>query len=506
MLNLSEVSMDAKDLHPAFKPLAPFSTRGKTAQADIMGVTGRPRQFSRDALVAAGLFCLVFAGKAGVLTLPYHWDEMSAYIAPSHWLARNGIWSVLPGLHPPTEFFGHPPLIYFTLAALFTLAGEKIWLAHLLTICSSFLAVYFTYLLACRLYGRTTGILASLLLFCSPVFFAQSGMATAEPFVTALGVMCAYYALAGNYPAYLFCAILLVLTKETSAAVISAILLYIYVTERAYSGNSRKLLKYAVPLLVLLAFFALQKTTTGAFLPNPYFEGNTFLRRSTDSFLWIFFHQYRFLMSGIILASFFALGKAAWKKEFFLFFTITLSFAVPFSFIFFTPRYIMPVLPFFFIIGASSLVSMYKDFKRQLMVALMVAGLFLTRMHGTGAGDGSFETDMQYRDVVMVHKEACRYLRAKFPGQPVLALWPMTQELREPSFGYVDRPLNVVGVNDRFNILLYTPQGLPDNSKLKDMAVRQGMVLDKIFERNNKHVEVYIVRSDSGRPPHIPGI
>ncbi len=447
-----------------------------------------------EILIAGFIFIAVFMAKAGILNMPYHWDELGAYVGPSHWLAQGGLWKILPGLHPPALFFGHPPAFYFSLSALYRLVGEELWVSHVFAVAFSFLTIYFTYLLASHLFGRMTGILAGLLLFFSPIYFAQSGMATAEPMVTALGLMCVYYFLRGRYLAYLICGVILVMTKETSAATIAALLIYVFITERKEPGVAAKILRYSVPLLLLAAFFVSQKITAGVFLPNPYFKSHPFIRVSAESFLWIFYYQYRWILSCLILANFLINGRTAWKKEFILFLLIVLFFATTFSFVYFLPRYAMAALPYFFILGVYSLVFLCRDIRVQVATAMIILVLFLTGMHGSDRECGSCENDMQYTDVVMTHKEACNYLEEKFPGKTVLAAWPLSLELTQPHLGYVTRPIKVVSFDDQFDILLFTRQGGRDNEKLRRLSSLNHMILDRRIERNNKYVEIYLSR------------
>ena len=59
-----------------------------------------------DILVGGLLFLTVFISKINILSLPYHWDELGAYIMPTHWLAHGSLLRIIPGLHLPDMFFG----------------------------------------------------------------------------------------------------------------------------------------------------------------------------------------------------------------------------------------------------------------------------------------------------------------------------------------------------------------------------------------------------------------
>ena len=412
-----------------------------------------------DFLFAVISFLIVFGCKVTILNLPYHWDEMGAYIRPSHFLVHNGLWQAIPGFHYPYAFFGHPPGLYLTLAFLHKFVGEKIWISHLLAIVCSFGGVYFTYLLASHVCNRMTGLLASVLLFFTPIYFAQSGLVHGDLFVTTIGIMCVYYALKNQYAAYLICGIYLVMLKESAAAIIVAVLLYLYFEGRKQPAITMKLLQYAIPLFVLCSFFIIQKSVTGMFLPNPYFNTHSFLIPSAQSLAWVFYLQGRIVLTLLILYIAVFNTKQFWTKEFALFLLIGLFFVGTYSFVYFLPRYILPALPYFCIFGAYAIVLLFRNTKIQLLLVAMIVALFIRQFHGAGSCCGSFETDMQYVDIVTTHKAACKYVEETYPQKTVLALWPLSSALREPYLGYVDKPVKIASLDEKYDIVLYTPQG-----------------------------------------------
>ncbi len=441
--------------------------------------------------VAAGLLLcsIVFISKIGILNLPYNWDEMGAYMTPAHWLAQGSLIRAFPGFHPPYIFFGHPPALYLAVAFLFEVFGEKIWLAHLLAVSFSFAGIYFSYLLGSRLAGRKTGIFASLILFFSPLYFAQSGMVHADLIVTAFGVMCVYFFFHERYIAYLLCGAGLVMTKESGAAIIFAIMIYSYLSDKNRSHGIIKAMKYSVPLILLCLFFVWQKITTGMFLPNQYFESNRFLIITGRSITWAFVRQGKIALTPLTAAAF-ILNKSAWRKEFNLFLLIFLFFAGTYSFIYCTARYVLPVFPYYCILSAHAIVVLFKNVRQQLTVNIAVIALFVAMSYGSGTGShGGFEEDMQYVDVVLNHKEACNYVERAFPEKAVLAEWPLNEALKYPFLGYVTRPLKVVTVKEPYDVVVFTRQGHPDNENLRTL---KNLRLDRVFERKGKHVEIYL--------------
>src|SRR6516165_6711847 len=148
----------------------------------------------KRAALPGAVLLLIVACKLSCLDLPFYWDEF-AYIKPSHWLAGQPLWRVLPGTHPPGRFFGHPPALYVIYGTQFKLFGDTRWVPHAVAVLFAFCGVWFTYRLGASLDGRMSGALAAAFLFFSPMYFAHSAMALADVPVAGLGVMTVYFLL-----------------------------------------------------------------------------------------------------------------------------------------------------------------------------------------------------------------------------------------------------------------------------------------------------------------------
>jgi hypothetical protein len=59
-----------------------------------------------------------------------------------------------------------------------------------------------------------------------------------------------------------------------------------------------------------------------------------------------------------------------------------------------------------------------------------------------------WEENLAYRDFVLLHRDAARFLEASYGDARVLTSWPATDELRNPYYGYTSRPLKVVPVEN----------------------------------------------------------
>jgi hypothetical protein len=72
-----------------------------------------------------------------------------------------------------------------------------------------------------------------------------------------------------------------------------------------------------------------------------------------------------------------------------------------------------------------------------------VAGLFTHPPYGY-----SLEDNLAYRDYIVQHAEASRFLAMRFPRARVLTAWPASDELTRPWLGYVAQPFRVVRLED----------------------------------------------------------
>lgn len=450
--------------------------------------------------VAAALLLLLFALKFPTLPLPYHWDEMGAYVTPAKALAEGGLEHVLTGFRPGPAFFGHPPLLYVTLALTYVVFGFSIVVSHVYVLFWSFLGVFYTYRLGRCLFGRSAGIFAALFLFFTPLYFAQSGMVLGEILIAALGVMAVYYAVQARLPACVLCGIAAVLLKETAAAIPAAIALYAFVFQRHHYGAKWKLLFFALPILVLAAFYLWQKSVTGQWVPNPYFDshplGSMEIARVGGKAAWVasftLFRQYRLLWILLILLAFALNGKAAWKKEYALFTLIGVFVVGAFSLIYFDMRYVLAVLPFLAVAAAGSMIMVLQRRPSQIIIGLFVLVMSASVWREHESGYCNFDYDMQYTDMIAIHKQAADYLAQHYPDARIAAGWPFSSHLTGPWQGYVDRPLNVVGPGDDFELVIL-------GGAVPPVSLREDIVPDKYFEQNYKVLTLY--RRNKQRAP-----
>jgi hypothetical protein len=140
-------------------------------------------------------------------------------------------------------------------------------------------------------------------------------------------------------------------------------------------------------------------------------------------------------------------------------------------------RYMLPVVPLVILALVSTLWRRVRHWT--LIVAAIaiafVAGLFSNPPYGF-----SLEDNLAYRDYIVLHVEASRFLAMRYSDARVLTAWPASDELTRPWLGYAGRPLRVLRIED-----FSTPQ--------IDLAVR-----------GRNHYDVLVVFSTKYQPPHPP--
>lgn len=58
------------------------------------------------------------------------------------------------------------------------------------------------------------------------------------------------------------------------------------------------------------------------------------------------------------------------------------------------------------------------------------------------------EDNLAYRDYILLHQPAEKFLEDYYPKSRVLTAWPASDELRRPYLGYVSRPMQVFRIED----------------------------------------------------------
>jgi hypothetical protein len=106
-------------------------------------------------------------------------------------------------------------------------------------------------------------------------------------------------------------------------------------------------------------------------------------------------------------------------------------------------RYMLPVVPLVILVWVSTL---WRRAPAWPLAVALVCAAFAYRCVVNPSYSFPWEENLAYRDFVVLHRDAARFLSDNYPNARVLTSWPATDELRNTYYGYTPRPLAVVPV------------------------------------------------------------
>ena len=418
------------------------------------------------------LFVILLVSHAGLLRLPYFWDETGYYVPAARDLWLTG--SLVPHSTPSNA---HPPLVMAYLAGWWKIAGYSPFTTRTAMLGIAAFALLGIFRLARRVANLEVAIASTICTALYPVFFAQSSLAQVDLAVAGLTFwgLLAYVDARCVKMAIWFS--LAVLAKETAIlgplALVGWELLRIVLKGKypliAFSSmnirmNMRKYAFLLFPLLPLGAWYAYHYHKTGFIFGNAeFFRYNV---QATVQPLRIFL---AFLMRTwqtvgymnlylLTLAALFAMWRPAIHDEQrerpriafdvqFAFLAVALTYMLAMAIVggAVLARYMLPVVPLVIIVCVSTLWR--RVVRWRAVVAIVVVG-FVVGLFVNPPYSFSLEDNLAYRDFIQLHEHGETFLQAHYPNARVLTAWPANDELTRPHFGYVKQPMQVVRIED----------------------------------------------------------
>jgi hypothetical protein len=402
----------------------------------------------RTLFVPVGLALVVLAAHLPYLHLPYFWDELGQFVPAALDIFHDGAW--IPHSTVPNA---HPPAVMAYLALVWRVVGYSIPATRWSMLALAAAGLILTYFVGLELSRSVAGgILASLFLLADPLFYTQSMMVQLDMPAMVFTVLALFLFLKQRQSSAAMACIALVLCKETGALLplIFAIVLY------RDHAHSKFAIYYAAPFAALAVWFFALWHSTGHLLGDPgYTQYNTLYAlnpvRATLAFVrrvyFLFFADFRWIGA---LAILFAWKRSdlystpAWK--------VTGSFIVAHIVLVSLfggaalERYLLPVLPLVYVAMAAALVNL-RPLWRYASVAVLAAGLF-AGLFLNPPFPFPYENNLAMIDFVDLHRTAAQFLESAYPSQTISTAWPLTQALRNPAFGYVDRPMSIAETSD----------------------------------------------------------
>lgn len=396
---------------------------------------------------------IIFALHLPYLRLPYFWDEMGQFVPAALDIARDGAWiphSTLPNVHPPG--------VMAYLALVWSVAGRSILATRVAMLLIAALGLLFVFQLGmelCSPLPAVAALLAPALLLFSPLFYTQSMLAQLDMPAMVLTTLALILFLRQRYAAAACVSTLLVLVRETGIVAPGLFLLWLLIRER----RLRQACYFFGPFVALGAWLFLLKHATGHWLGNQEFTtynlvysleparaASALVRR----FYFLFVADFRWVGTLLIVA--------AWRKSR-LFATpqwalvgLLGSAHVVFMSLFggaTLDRYLLPALPLVYISMVAAW-SLCPQPWRTATVTLWLAGLVAVLFWNFPPSPFvySLEDDLAMADFVRVQQEAASFLEMRLAQHRVTSVWPFTQELSDPFFGYVQHPIPTVEISD----------------------------------------------------------
>jgi hypothetical protein len=146
-------------------------------------------------------------------------------------------------------------------------------------------------------------------------------------------------------------------------------------------------------------------------------------------------------------------------------------------------RYLLPVLPVFYIAVGIALTSLERRFSVPAMIGLfggLIASLFWNPPYPF-----PFENNYAMVDFVRLQELAADFVERNLPDRTIATAWPYTAGLTNPDFGFVKQKLKVVETHDfhtasikalppNYDVLIvYSRTWMPQNSVMAFEFVRR---------------------------------
>lgn len=422
------------------------------------------QQFQLFALLFAGLMLL----HAPLLRLPYFWDEAGYYIPVARDLYLTG--SPIPH---STISNAHPPLVMAWLALAWRIAGYSTLVTRTAMLAVSAFALLGVFRLARAASNLQVAWTTTVLTALYPVFFTQSSLAQVD--LAAAGFT--FWALAAYIEdrpwGVTVWFLLAALAKETAIIAPVAMLAWHALlplirlprAQLAPPPDRRvRPIHLLLPLAPLAGWFVYHWVKTGFVLGNPDFLRYNFTAtlnplRIPIAFvlrLWQTFGYFGLYL--LTVAALLAMLRrpqtengdprpriAFWQQA--VFAALLLAYLLFMSAVggAALTRYLLPVIPLVILCAVSTL---WRRLRYWTLIAGAVAIAFVSGLFSNPPYGFSLEDNLAYRDFVVMHAQAARFLAMQYPNATVLSAWPASDELSRPWLGYVARPFRVVPIED----------------------------------------------------------
>jgi len=425
-----------------------------------------------------------------LLRLPYYWDEAGYYVPAARDILLRG--SLIP---LSTVSNAHPPLVMLWLAAAWKVLGYTPWVTRSAMIVIAAFSLAGLYQLGERAANPVVALYTTVLTALYPVFFAQSSLGHVD--LAAAGLT--FWALAAyldNRPravAFWFC--LAVMAKETALLTPAVLGLWevvgcvaqrwprsevpalpwrqriggqLWLGRGDHASASRKtawmVAALSSPVVPLSLWYAYHFAKTGYAFGNPEFvRYNVTATLSVTRIvlamilrLWqAFGYMHLWVLTGAMLATMWLAplrDRGVERPRIriavqMVLLIVVVGYVVAMSAVggAVLARYLLAAVPLVILAAVSTI---WRRSRWHPVILLAVAISFVAAWLSNPPYGFAPEDNLAYRDFIVLHQDAARFLEAHNHGGRVLTAWPASDELARPSLGYVHNSMQVLRIEN----------------------------------------------------------
>ena len=463
-------------------------------------------------IILTGIIAALFINKLPALFLPHFWDDAWPYATGVHIMYEHGL-SLMPGAVPFDVSRGHPLLFHFLFAGWMKLVGTSLFGMHFFSFLISVALLMAVYFFCRRFFNREVAAWACVLLVVQPVFAAQTGLVLPEMLLALFGVLSLFFYLQRKNILYIIFATCMMLTKESGAVLVAALLLYELTNSFTFINKKvskrEKIVQLAVillPMIFFSLFFISQKIKTGYFFLPLYtseenFHLSTILTKLHDYSAYFFVYQGKNIVSATILVSLLWMWvkkisiSDEQRKIVLLFSELIILFLIFSSCNFYSPRYLLFILPLYIMLTSFLLTQTFSILKIAKVILwgtiLVVSLTYCFRKYPVNDHTPS------YVDAVIVNREAVNYLEEKNLFESKIGTdFLMSNYLTNRFCGYLSRNktfTKVVSIKSG-DAEFYVYCSFDNQNDFADYEKRLKLNLLKRFEKNYSWTEIYSVQ------------
>lgn len=437
------------------------------------------------------------------LFLPYFWDEAWSYFPAINEMVVQGP-SLIPNSIDPELYRGHPLMFYFLSSSWMTIFGEEIWIAKSFSLVVSVLTLVSVYLFTKRNFDYITAFLSLFFLTIQSVFFAQASFLLPEMLLALFTVLSIKAFFEKKKILTLLFLTLALYTKESGIVIWGTILFFEFLAglkTKSIKGFFSQTVYLLIPILLVAVFFIAQKLIVGwYFFPEhiSYLSLETFILKTEKAWNYLFIGMGRNMitLTGAVALIILLITKnklITEKKKEIKFLSFFILLYLIFSALnFYSPRYLLSVLPFSLILFIYFIKSVLKNYSivfTVLAFILLVINIHHFNINSRSGTDHSFG----YKDIINVQQKMISFCeQSDLYENEISAQFLLDKYLKNIKFGFLEKgkpfhgSKNYIHENTEFAIM--------SSNEFIEKEYESLMITGKLikrFEQNNCWIELY---------------